>query len=128
MADETSRLPDLIRSLLITHDPIGLFREEYGNYDEYEMEVRAVAERITGVNTRDEALDLVWAVFAYWFTPSLAGQRDRYTLIADALWSYLTRLRAFRLGQNVIYTKVSTCDRSCARVRRPWDLARSSAP
>lgn len=75
---------DSIAALLFRHDPIGICCAN--NTDEYYPEARTILPRLRDCGSAEEALRMVHAEFVRWFTPKIAGPKERYAEIASEIW------------------------------------------
>ena len=76
---------DDVAKILFRHDPIGINFED--NTDEYEPEARTILPRLKTCHSPQEVLTVVHEEFQRWFDPEIAGPADRYTDIANEVWT-----------------------------------------
>ncbi|HEV2762990.1 MAG TPA: hypothetical protein VGV38_08350 [Pyrinomonadaceae bacterium] len=79
-----------IAEVLFRHDPVGIASEE--NADEYEPEARTILAKLDSCRSTEDVLWVVHKDFQGWFTPEIAGPRERYREAAEEIWR-LWRLR-----------------------------------
>lgn len=82
---ETS-IEDRIAQILVKHDPIKIYFPEYNNRDEYVPEAQDIADGLSGCTSAEKCLELVYLTFIREFGLSVAGDRNRYTQIAEDIW------------------------------------------
>jgi hypothetical protein len=82
---EYGALFDDLAAVFFRHDPIGINFDD--NTDEYEPEARTILPRLRTCRSSEDALTVVHEEFQRWFEPDTAGARERYSAIADEVWS-----------------------------------------
>jgi hypothetical protein len=70
-------------ALLFRHDPVGIVFEH--NKDEYAPEAGTILPRLSGCQSPQDVLPVVYEEFLHWFGDA-AGPRERYVQIASELW------------------------------------------
>jgi hypothetical protein len=72
-------------SLTTICDPIEI-NFEY-NTDEYEPEARTILPRLRTCHSAEDVLTVVHEEFQRWFDPEIAGPREKYSTIANDVWT-----------------------------------------
>jgi hypothetical protein len=91
---EYGGLFDDVTAVFFRHDPIGINFED--NTDEYEPEARTILPRLRTCHSVEDVLTVVHEEFQRWFEPDIAGARERYSAIADEVWSLWNKFAVSR--------------------------------
>jgi len=73
-----------VSAILFRLDPMMLNRGV--NPDEYEPEVGTILPRLAGASSEAEAQEIIQEEFVAWFTPGIAGPKERYEAAAAEIW------------------------------------------
>ncbi len=74
-----------VSQLMFKHDPISI---NFGdNTDEYDAEAGTVIPRLQTCTSADEVTTVVHEEFVRWFGKETAGERSRYTSLANDIWA-----------------------------------------
>lgn len=74
-----------VTALLRRHDPLGLI-EAGAPADEYQPEAGTITPRLAQAMSAEDVQDILHTEFQAWFTPNVAGPRERYLAPATELW------------------------------------------
>ena len=81
---EYGALFDVVAEILFRHDPVGINFDV--NPDEYEPEAETILPRLAGCRSADDVTEAVHREFQVWFTPEVAGPREKYEEVAAEVW------------------------------------------
>ncbi|MBC7933623.1 MAG: hypothetical protein H7Z38_23935 [Rubrivivax sp.] len=81
---EYGTLFDVLTEILFRHDPIGIGFEE--NRDEYDLEAETILPRLWQCQSVEDVTEIVHQEFQDWFTPEVAGAKEKYIEIAEDIW------------------------------------------
>ncbi|MEQ6898697.1 hypothetical protein [Microbacterium sp. KR10-403] len=81
-------LAEDLAALLYRVDPLGLVPIGVPA-DEYRAEAEAITRRLGEVRTVEDLERIAHEEFVAWFSPELAGARDRYTALAHEAWTLI---------------------------------------
>ena len=83
--EQIDALFDEVAAILFRHDPVGINFED--NTDEYEPEARTILPRLGSCHSAEDVLTVVHEEFQRWFDNEIAGPREKYSTIADEVWT-----------------------------------------
>ena len=81
---EYGTLFDVVAEILFRHDPVGINFDS--NTDEYEPEAETILPRLWNCRSAEDAAEVVHQEFQHWFTPEVAGPREKYDELAAEIW------------------------------------------
>lgn len=89
-------LVSAINRILFEADPIGILAVSDGYEDaenEYRPEAETISVRLAEASSAADVVGIVHVEFCRWFTPSIAGDADRYDEVASQIWAHVRQGR-----------------------------------
>lgn len=81
---EYGALFEVVAEILFRHDPVGINFDV--NPDEYEPEAETILARLPYCRSAEDTAAAVHQEFQVWFTPEVAGPREKYEGAAEEIW------------------------------------------
>ncbi len=73
-----------VKTVVNAMDPIGLIKGGAPE-DEYDLEINKIIELIEQGSAEHELADRIYQIFVNYFTSDLAGEKSKYTAIAERI-------------------------------------------
>ena len=87
---EERNLKGSIKEVIDLYDPIGLLKMG-APQDEYNPEIKEVAEKIANCRNVEEIQKLIYETFVKWFDQDIAGDVEKYKEPAEDIAKYILR-------------------------------------
>jgi hypothetical protein len=83
---------DTVSAALFAADPMHInFRD---NTDEYDLEAGSILARLDEASTVEQATAIVHEEFCKWFTDSVAGPQEKFSVVTSQIWDAWSAAKA----------------------------------